>query len=264
MKPQPLDPADSAARLFYYYPAWRAVLLTLFAAITLIGPPLLWQSYGETLVRFFSRASLLAWVVPYCYTLLSVFVAFMLSRELQLYHEHKNDRLRLAGLYRNLAEAATSHITLLATRKAEYQAVPKDSRQRTDFINGYLKTIELIAGQLEFPRLSELLDRGTMRLAIELRIRTTTALIGAYHELSTAKLSMENENKPIPDNALRSEAESAWKQLGTVIQADLRTAKIWFDQVNDRLVRLAGERVTLDLPEEIARPIKDIVEEKNV
>lgn len=261
MKIQPLDPADSAARWFCSYPVSRAVLLTLFAFITLFGPPLLWPPYGEVLAKSVGRNLLLGWVVPYCYTLLSVFVAFMLSRELQRYHEYKNDRLRLAGLYRNLAEAAASHITLLATRTAEYQKVPKDPRQRRDFIYGYLKTVELIAGHFEFPRLSELLDRGTFRLAVELRIRTTSALIGTHQELSTAELSMENENKPTPDNSLRAEAESAWTQLGTVIRADLRTAKIWFDQVNDRLIRLAGERVALDLPEEIARPIKDIIGE---
>lgn len=260
MKPEPLDPADSAARLFRPYPVSRTVILILFAVITIICPPLLWQSYGESLVRFFSRSLLLAWIVPYWYTLLSVFVAFMLSREWQLYQEYKNDQLRLAGLFRNLAEAAASHITLFATRCAEYQAVPQDLRQRRDFINGYLKTVELVAGHPEFPKVSELLDGGTFRLAMEFRVRMTSSLIGAVHELSTAELSMENEKQPVPDSSLRSEANEAWTQLGSVIQANLRTAKAWFDQVNDRLLRLTGKRVTLTLPEEIARPIKDIID----
>lgn len=99
--------------------------------------------------------------------------------------------------------------------------------------------------------MAEFLDRGTFRMAVELRLRMASALVGATNELTSAELNCENEAKESPNLQLRLELEEGWNRLGKVIEALIVFHNIWLDQINDRLFRLTGEKVALNLPADI-------------
>jgi len=120
---QPLDPKDPAARLFNPFPKKQALLAILLSLIMVFGPTYAWGLLKELLISLFPRGVLIQWVIPSLYTILSVFLAFVLSQEFQRYQDYRQERLRLAGIFRNWAQEATSSIVLLATRRREYKDI---------------------------------------------------------------------------------------------------------------------------------------------
>lgn len=253
---QPLDPKDPAVSLFNDFPLRRSVLLVIITIIFIFGSPFVWQLNQAVFNALYSRGILTQWIVPSLYTIFSVFVAFVLSQEYQRYRDYQEDRKRLAVVFRNYAEEALRSISLLSTRQTEYHQVPINARQRLDFVKGYIKTIEVIAHSLETSGTLVLLDRGTFRIAVDLRMRLGEAQVGAIHELTSAELNCEIEKSATPDERLRSELAASWENLGKVLDAELKFYKIWLDQINDRLFRLAGERVAFIPPDDIPQSIR--------
>lgn len=248
MRVLPLEKNDPAASLYYPFPLVYPLSLLALTVLIILGPPMMWPFLGNYTKSIFGGVVLSQWVVPSLYTILSVFLAFLLAQQHQWHRDYKQERLRLAGILRNWAMEAANTVQLLATRRMEYQAVPNIPQQRLDFIKGYVRTLDLVVRPLELEKMVELLDRGTFQVAMERWIRMVTAQVGAIHELSSAELYMKNEQSAIPNVTLRSELNEAWDRLGAVINAEVSIHEIWLNQINDRLSRLQQERVALNLP----------------